>query len=721
MIAVAGCEGDTLYDSVAPDALPPTVEILTPATGAQVQAGQRVPIRVAATDEDGVSSVTVRVTGVVSQTIFIQFAPPRASVQADTAILVPEGESGNIQVAATGVNTKGVEGQATSVSLSVTSMDVLPPWVSLSVETAPRMELTDEIKVTVQAFDNPGGSGIVQTALTAIVSNTSRTDTLVLSPTDNFVGSSADTAVSEYSFTPPHVDPLALPDTLRILFFGMAYDEEGNCGGAVGEDFTNQVACDTVAVAGGDRVIASALAQPRQVIAVSGRTSLAPGGGVLADLLVDTLRSKVYVSNLSRNRIQTMEADPGTWLPEVWVGAEPWGLALNARGDSLMVANSGGTSISFVSLAGTPREDLDRRFVTQNNALWEVELNEGKLVSKFYDFSDRPQFIAQDARDRLLYSTRPTPSALAGTVRVVTKLSGWAAPETKILAFAEDLVADPFSTAIVHVDSVYTSTDGTCVQIWDHRPGFPGTVVSSGCRPLEEALAAMDVHAAQGNTDIWYVEGSIWALERLALQDTTFVTASGDREWVAFGEGGMVPDEAGRITLWNSEAATIHSRLLVTDLVSNASERVTGLDMNYDGSLGSASGDNASYFWSTDLRLQGSVTKTPAGGAGAVLHPNNPSFSPDTPSSEHSLSFVGQADNTVRILDTTHFTERGQMHIRDIIVGPLKAGPPLPTDNDGVGSACLGQNCVVVKLYGITDAGGVVVIDVRRRDFITLQ
>jgi hypothetical protein len=107
MIAVAGCEGDTLYDSVAPDALPPTVEILTPATGAQVQAGQRVPIRVAATDEDGVSSVTVRVTGVVSQTIFIQFAPPRASVQADTAILVPEGESGNIQVAATGAPTVG--------------------------------------------------------------------------------------------------------------------------------------------------------------------------------------------------------------------------------------------------------------------------------------------------------------------------------------------------------------------------------------------------------------------------------------------------------------------------------------------------------------------------------------------------------------------------------------------------------------------------------------
>jgi hypothetical protein len=199
------------------------------------------------------------------------------------------------------------------------------------------------------------------------------------------------------------------------------------------------------------------------------------------------------------------------------------------------------------------------------------------------------------------------------------------------------------------------------------------------------------------------------------------VAASGDREWVAFGEGGTQAGEAGRITLWNSSWATIHSRLLVADLVNNASERVTGLDLNHDGSLGSASGDAASYYWSTDLRLQGSVTKNVPNGAGAVLHPYLPSFTPGMPSSEKTLSFVGQADNTIRILDTTHFTERGQLHIRDLIVGPLRAGPPLPADNGGVGSACVGEDCVVVKLYAITDAGGVVVVDVRRRDIADLQ
>jgi hypothetical protein len=82
---------------------------------------------------------------------------------------------------------------------------------------------------------------------------------------------------------------------------------------------------------------------------------------------------------------------------------------------------------------------------------------------------------------------------------------------------------------------------------------------------------------------------------------------------------------------------------------------------------------------------------------------------------------VGQADHTVRILDTAHFTERGQLHIRDNIMGPLRAGPPLPTDNGGTGAACVGPDCVVVKLYAVTDGGGVVVVDVRRRDIASLQ
>jgi hypothetical protein len=181
-LSLFGCDGDTLYDPVAPDVDPPEIQILIPTTGVQVQAGQRVPIRVSGADQEGVSNITIRVTGVVQQTIFVQFVPPRTTVQADTAVMVPEDVSGSIQITASGVNTKGAQGQSQVVNLSVTDLDLLPPFVSLDVSMAPRLELTDSIRVTVRAFDNPGGSGIARTALTAIVSNTARTDTLVLSP-----------------------------------------------------------------------------------------------------------------------------------------------------------------------------------------------------------------------------------------------------------------------------------------------------------------------------------------------------------------------------------------------------------------------------------------------------------------------------------------------------------------------------------------------------------
>ena len=54
-------------------------------------------------------------------------------------------------------------------------------------------------------------------------------------------------------------------------------------------------------------------------------------------------------------------------------------------------------------------------------------------------------------------------------------------------------------------------------------------------------------------------------------------------------------------------------------------------------------------------------------------------------------------------------------------MGPLRVGPPLPTDNNGAGSVCAGPDCVVLKLYAITDAGGVVVVDVYRRDILDLD
>ena len=191
----------------------------------------------------------------------------------------------------------------------------------------------------------------------------------------------------------------------------------------------------------------------------------------------------------------------------------------------------------------------------------------------------------------------------------------------------------------------------------------------------------------------------------------------------------------------------------VDDIMTNASEQVQGIGLNYDGTLGVARGLGA-YFFTTDLRLQG-VAQLPPGGAGAALHPlhaNSKSlvnfdgeYRPDT-----HIAFVGTGEHTVDIFDTQEFFRSGRLFIRDVIQGPLKAVLPFPEDNVGLTctmapvtdqtGATIGQGievfengnfstpyaadgatedaCVVVKLFGVTDDGGVVVIDVRKADIL---
>jgi len=721
-LLLAGCDGDTLFDPVDQPTGAPTVSVVSPTSGTQVGQGQRVPLELEATDPDGVSSIVVTLSGAASGTIILDFSPPLSSVQADTAFVVPAGASGTVRVSVAATDAQGNQGQAPDVTLSVSETDSFRPATALTVQAPSRVELTDEIGVTVTADDGPAGSGVVETGFTAIVRNTARTDTLVVSDSETFPAQ--DGAVSRtFGFSPPHVDELSLPDTLFISFFGFAFDAEGNCGGAVEPGLTNETGCATTGIAGSNATVANAPATSLEIVVVIGRTSPLPGGGVAADVAVDVQRSRAYVSNLGRNRVHTLAAASGSWTAETFVGSQPWGLALNADGDSLIVANSGGTSMSFVSLAGTPSEDLARRLVTLNTPLFEVQrqvdpvTNLVKLSGSFIDYSDRPQFIAEDAQGKLLYSTRPTEAAGAGTVRVVTDQPGWDFPEAKILLLSEDIRPDTSVVAIAHVDSVQlfsVSGGNDLVEIFDHRPGFPDILVRSGVQEIDDAVTTL---AADPNSDILWGNGS-WQRERLALEDTTFVASSGDREWIAFGAN------IGPITMWDASAERIHSRLLVADLVNNASERVTGIDLNVDGSFGAARGQLGSYYWNTDLRLLGSVGSELDGGAvgrGVALYPDHPSTVGPVASSEETIGFVGQGDNTIRILDTIHFTERGALHIRDNLVGPLRAGPPLPTDNDGAGASCGGMDCVVVKLYGITDGGGVVVIDVLRRDIGALQ
>ena len=712
LVALFACDGDTLYDEGTTDVPPPQVTIERPAANAEVLAGRPIAIRVSASDTLGVSQIRVSYGGAATGAIEFEFTPPRFSVTVDTVITLPAGSTGRLEVQATSRNGRGAVGRAESVSLNVAAIDQILPLVGLEVDVPARVELTDSLIVRVTARDNDGGSGLTRLGFTALVVLEGTTDTLVVEQSFTLPATASGDVVREFAFVPPFVDERSVPRTMTLAFAGWAFDEAGNCGAGVTAT-VQSVACATFTGGGGQHVVAQSVPLEATTTAVAGRSIGLPSSSSIADAMPDVSRRRLYLSNLGRNRIDVLDLVSRTFSSPIAVGSQPWGVDLNRGGDTLIVANSGGTSVSLVSLNGTPVENVAARIQTPNAALFEVErqIEIGGLEVyqvRFHDFSDRPQYIAQDASGRLLYSTLPTMAAPDGTIRVAEKQTGWQQPEVRILLGRGVFEADSTNVSILNVDSirVFSSPTGSDrIEIYDHRNGFPNTVISSGVLPLASAIATL---VANPESDIEWARGR-YVTELIGLSDTTFVAASGDRRKIAFGEG--VAD-AGRIIVWDATTASISNEITVADLVNNASEHILGLDLNSDGSLGAARGTDAAYFFKDDLRLQGRFeAPVTTGGSGASLHPEHPSYNTFPPASANALAFVAD-EQSIRIVDTIHFGERGTIAIRDRVVGPLRVSQPLAGENTG----CSPADCIIAKVYAVTDAGAVVIVNVRGRD-----
>jgi hypothetical protein len=587
--------------------------------------------------------------------------------------------------------------------------------VALEVQAPDRMEITDSIRIQITALDPAAVSGMARIGYTAVVhldggSSRQAFSAEVAIPQ----GAPGDTVTAAFTVAPDWLTPSGLPTSFDLEIYGWAFNRSGDCAAAVPEVTGSSFRCRNTEVQGQAYTVGDARATSIPVLAVPGRTSAFPSASlVVGDLQVDTARGNVFLSNRQSNLLHVFRPDTHAWSQNVAVGSEPWGVHMNRTGDTLLVANSGGTSVTHVSLAGSPREVVGQRIQTQNTALFEVGILdeedededdpdrptlEGDV--RFLDFSDRPQFVAQDAAGRILFSTRPTFSAPLGTVRVLEKRPGWSAHETRILVRVPMDTREAEGTMIVaHVDSIVPYEDGR-IEIWDHRPGFPNETIRSGIRRPVEAANFM---ANQTSSDILFRIDRSWELEAVSFADTTYVAASRDRNWVAFGDGGQ--PEAGRVVIWHSGTATISNRLTVADLVNNASERIQALELNQNGSLGIARGSFGTYFFSNDLRLRGTVPEEGNGGGGAALHPDHPNTPAPGAASPQTLAFTVSGDRTIRILDTVHYTQRGAIPIRNAITGPMRVTPPLPSDNNGQGRSCSGSDCVVAKLYAVTEAG----------------
>jgi hypothetical protein len=259
---------------------------------------------------------------------------------------------------------------------------------------------------------------------------------------------------------------------------------------------------------------------------------------------------------------------------------------------------------------------------------------------------------------------------------------------------------------VAHADSIRFFWDGE-IQVFDHMPGFPEQVITSAKAPPLVALSQM---VANPDSDVEFLVDAQWNLEAVSFSDTTYVASSADRQYVAFGDGGCEREPREDHALARGTATLTAGS--VADLVNNASERVNALELNQNGTLGVARGAFGTYFFSNDLRLRGTVPEVGPGGRRGL-----PSVAPGSGASVGALHVDAGLHRFGRS-DDPHprhgpLPGAGHIPIRDAIAGPMRVAPPLPSDNNGQGANCTGPDCVVAKLYAVTEAGGIVVVDIR--------
>jgi hypothetical protein len=458
-----------------------------------------------------------------------------------------------------------------------------------------------------------------------------------------------------------------------------------------------------------------ALAWADSSLVVYGRTYSLPRPGVAGDITVDAIRGNVFVSNTSYNLIEVWNNQQQGFTPNgVAVGSMPWGMFVSPDlPDELLVANSGATTISRVNINQADptqiREVLTSRIRTRDTYVWTVTFSRDESTGKItlrmsgpFSYSDRPQYVARSQGGRIFFSTRPTETAPAGTIRWVDP--NLAASDTRQIWQYGSLNLEPGTSltyAVFNADGIRIGAAPTTgplpdtLIIYDHPYGLMAPT-DSALNPIP--MEAQRLARAWGS-DVELVLGL--DVSSLPLTDTTFAAASGNGAWIGFGEGN-VKRPSGRVIMVNDppgpEPAFYSPVLTVKDLTDNASEKVFGLAID---SLGwqVASHGLQSYFAALDnpfhLRLEGKYDSFD-NGAGVAFHPRaNSVFS----APENRLAFVASASGSIEIVDVSYYITRGRLLTKSNLYGPLRATRPLPGDPPEV----------VLKLYGLTSSGLVVI------------
>ena len=682
----------------------PTVTFLSPLLGDSATNGANMAVAVKGTSILGVSKLGFRVQSApgwptpIDTTVVVNYGTALKSTTVQANIQVPANAplKGVITITPISQDVNGQDGSSNPALIAVRAGTPPAPMVLQSVGT--RIETKDTLFVTAS------GSTIVTVGFEAVdsVGTIIRRDSISVN----------NSTALPYAL-PLNFSPTVQGKKVRIRSF--AYDGGGRLG--------YSVRATGVALTGLVPAIDTALV-------VYGRTYSLPvnRNGSIADLAVDAARGNVFLSNLNYGRLEVWQKGTQAFDANgVVVGSQPWGITMSRTapsGDTLYVANSGGTNLSRVYVgaasASGMKEDLANRLLTRVSFMFKLtevrDPSTGKIrltVSAPITYSDRPQYVEQSSSGRLYVSTKPTSAAPLGTVRYMDP-STVAPDERFILAFATP-GADPNSWLIANVDNATvtpasaTSTANDMLTLCDHASGSTAaaTCVSttSGIQATINALTA-----AVPQSDIEY--GVNLDESSLGLSDTTFAASSGDGKWITFGEGNT-KRAFGRDLLLRDDG-TVPGRytyaspaINVTDLINNAADKIYGVALDKTGQTLGIHGAE-SYFSAVSQpftqRLQGKKS-TFAQGAGITFHPN--ADGTGTPQ-QNRLAFVASANGSIEMIDIAYYDYmRGSLATKYNLYGPLRASLPFPGDDPSV----------VFKLFGVSSAG-LVVIDVTAADIL---
>jgi len=670
----------------------PRVTVELPGPTDSATAGLAMTVTVSVSNSAGLTSLGFRVQGSSTWPTKLDttFNQTNANLSTGTftalVTLPPDAPAGSSVTITPFATANGQAASANARVVVVKAKTALAPHVTQEVPS--RAELTDSVHITAS------GNGIKTVGFVASDSTGKvlRTDSVVF--TAPFAVKVGPTAVPLGLAAHPELQGK------RILVTSFAVDQDGLRGFSVAATSTASQTDATQAFA--DTLLVS-----------YGQTFSAPRTGLMGDLIVDGTRGNVFLSNTNFNRLEIWKGATRTFSPSgISVGSLPWGMTLDNSGDTLLVANSGGTNISKVDVRTSLAEVESARLLTRSTQSWKVtqsiDATSGKITITIFEppvaFSDRPQYLAESKAGRLFYSTRPTTNAPQGTIRWLDPKA--AIPDPDQIYQYGTFTGDTTVYAVMNADSVKFSTGLNGISLFtvcDHTHGGSDTGTCAQGATIQDAIHQDSLNGgdaiAIGRLD----------LSTLGLTDTTFVATSGDRSWVAFGEGDT-KGSVGRIMMANDVSGSVPGffspSIPVQDLLNNASESVSGLALDATGQTVAARGAS-SYFATVNnpfhLRLQG-VYDSFSKGAGIAFDPKANGLT--TPASDR-LAFVASANGSIEIVDIVHYVNRGTLPIKANLYGPLRASLPFPGDPPDV----------VLKLFGLTSTG-LVVIDLRAGDIL---